>query len=338
MAYDPVDLIDGLATAADVSKAETIAELKAVVRAFADANAVRAVDLSGRTRIMVGEYFYRKDTESVASDDGVNVIIDFAGNHWLLSAGIGLANIVEDTTPQLGGALDSNGKQIRWSKGADVASPGGGAITLGDDGNYFDITGTNAITSIVTKAVGTVVKLQFDAALTLTHHATDLILPGAANITTAAGDEAEFVEYATGGWRCTNYSPASGVQSKATDANVRAAASNKALTSDLIESASAIVTLTDAATIAVDWDTGINFDVTLTTDRALGNPTNGQPGTWRTVLVKSDGGPDTLTFGNQYGGELPTIADVTTTQFHLLAIYCKTATQFLVMSIDGSDA
>lgn len=93
----------------------------------------------------------------------------------------------------------------KWAKGADLASPAGGALTLGTDGNYFDITGTNAITSIVTAGAGTVVKLHFDAALTLTHHATDLILPGAANITTAAGDEAEFIEYATGDWRCTNY-------------------------------------------------------------------------------------------------------------------------------------
>lgn len=95
-----------------------------------------------------------------------------------------------------------------WSKGADVASAN--ALTLGADGNYFDITGTTAITSIGTKGVGTVVKLHFDAALTLTHHATDLILPGGANYTTEAGDEFEFTEYATGDWRCTGYTKASG--------------------------------------------------------------------------------------------------------------------------------
>jgi len=134
-----------------------------------------------------------------------------------------------------------------------------------------------------------------------------------------------------GSWYLQEANPASA-------ANVRAAAANKVITADLLETASALVTLTDAATIALDWDTGINFDVTLTTDRVLGNPTNGQPGTWRTVLVKSDGGPDTLTFGNQYGGTVPTITDVTTSQFYLLSIYCKTATQFLVTSIDGSDA
>lgn len=122
--------------------------------------------------------------------------------------GVEIVDIVTDTTPQLGGTLDANAHQIRMSKGADVASAN--ALTLGTDGNYFDITGTTAITSIGTLAVGTIVTLHFDGILTLTHHATDLILPGAANITTAAGDEATFVEYAAGDWRCINYSKASG--------------------------------------------------------------------------------------------------------------------------------
>ena len=103
-------------------------------------------------------------------------------------------------------------KTQKWSKGADVASAA--ALTLGDDGNYFDVTGTTAITSIATVGVGTVIKLHFDGALTLTHHATDLVLTGAANITTAAGDEAEFVEYAAGGWRCTNYVRAAGLENR----------------------------------------------------------------------------------------------------------------------------
>jgi hypothetical protein len=105
-------------------------------------------------------------------------------------------------------SIDSNGRatftgQVHWSKGADVASAN--ALVLGTDGNYFDITGTTAITSIGTLGIGTVVVLHFDGILTLTYNAADLVLPGAANITTAAGDEAMFVEYATGDWRCISY-------------------------------------------------------------------------------------------------------------------------------------
>lgn len=117
-------------------------------------------------------------------------------------------NVVTDTSPQLGGDLSANGNQIQWSKGADVASAT--ELPVLTDGNYFDVTGTTTVTSIASTAVGNVIKLHFDDALTLTHHATDLILPGGANITTAAGDEAEFIEYATGDYRCTNYQKASG--------------------------------------------------------------------------------------------------------------------------------
>lgn len=91
----------------------------------------------------------------------------------------------------------------KWAKGADVASAN--ALALGADGNYFDITGTTTITSINTVSPGTWVRLQFDASLTLTHHATNLILPTGGNIITSVGDHADFVEYETGHWRCTAY-------------------------------------------------------------------------------------------------------------------------------------
>jgi hypothetical protein len=124
-------------------------------------------------------------------------------------ADLKVINVVDDATPQLGGDLDCNGAQIQWSQGADVASAT--ALAVLTDGNYFDVTGTTTITSInTTGGAGTQIKLHFDGALTLTHHATNLILPGGANITTAAGDEAEFLEYGAGTYRCTNYMKADG--------------------------------------------------------------------------------------------------------------------------------
>lgn len=96
----------------------------------------------------------------------------------------------------------------QWFKGADVASAAALAVDIA--GNEFDVTGAVTITSLNTKGVGTIIVLHFDAALILTHHATDLILPGGANITTAAGDVAVFMEYAAGDWQCVSYSRASG--------------------------------------------------------------------------------------------------------------------------------
>lgn len=106
-----------------------------------------------------------------------------------------------------------------------------------------------------------------------------------------------------------------------------------------LRGASATVALSDAATVAVDWASGINFTLTVTANRVIGNPTNGIPGTWRTILVQGNDGTDrTLTFGNQYGGAIPTITDCDSTKKYLLSIYCKSSTQFLVFSADGSDA
>jgi hypothetical protein len=94
------------------------------------------------------------------------------------------------------------------TKGSDISSAT--SLTLGKDGNQFDVTGTTTITSIATQGVGSHVTLHFDGALTFTHHSTDLILPGAASITTAAGDIAVMYEYASADWRCVSYTKASG--------------------------------------------------------------------------------------------------------------------------------
>lgn len=120
-----------------------------------------------------------------------------------ITLGAGLSNIVEDLTPQLGAPLLTNAFQINESKGADVISAT--ALPVLADGNSYDVTGTTTITSINTMGVGTVITLQFDAALTITHAAADLVLPNDENILTVAGDIAVFYEYATGDWRLISY-------------------------------------------------------------------------------------------------------------------------------------
>jgi len=136
---------------------------------------------------------------------GENIVTE-AGDHAL---------IVEYATGQWRCAMytKANGLPVNvFRKGADVVSEAALFTSAGfpGDGNYVDVTGVTAITSIITSGhIGTIIKLHFDGALTLTHHATDLILPGATDIPTAAGDEAEFIEYASGDWRCTSYQRAS---------------------------------------------------------------------------------------------------------------------------------
>ena len=94
-------------------------------------------------------------------------------------------------------------------RGADVASAS--ALPVINDGNYVDVTGSTDIDSIDSIGVGTWLLVQFDAALNLNHSAVDLFLcAGGANILTAAGDHALFVEYGIGTWRCVSYIKANG--------------------------------------------------------------------------------------------------------------------------------
>lgn len=76
--------------------------------------------------------------------------------------------------------------------------------------NTINISGTTTITSLGTIAAGATRRLIFQGSLTLTHNATSLILPGGSNITTAAGDAAEFVSLGSGNWKCYSYERANG--------------------------------------------------------------------------------------------------------------------------------
>lgn len=84
-------------------------------------------------------------------------------------------------------------------------------VNIGAAGaNSVSISGTTTITAFDTIASGAVRRLVFQGALTFTHNATSLILPGAANITTAAGDVAWMESMGSGNWRCVGYHKASG--------------------------------------------------------------------------------------------------------------------------------
>ena len=87
----------------------------------------------------------------------------------------------------------------QWAKGADIASAS--TLTLGSDGNTFDVTGVTGITAISAKTAGTIIILQFDGILTLTYNATSLILWNAQDFTTQAGDILGIVSDGSGNWR-----------------------------------------------------------------------------------------------------------------------------------------
>src|SRR5262245_24238381 len=128
-------------------------------------------------------------TRSILYCDGTNVV-SAAGASLPLAGGT------------MTGAID--GATI-----ADVAS-----ATTCDIGaaasNSVRITGTTTITGLGTITSGTMRFIRFAGALTLTHNATSLIIPGGASITTAAGDCAIAQSLGSGNWAILAYQAAAG--------------------------------------------------------------------------------------------------------------------------------
>jgi hypothetical protein len=143
-----------------------------------------------------------------------------ANSAWILEGGvdslINAANVSEVLTgTDATKAVTPDALAGLWQRGTDIAS----ASTLSlpaTGGGVFTVTGTTTVTGISTGSGGRRVSLRFAGALQLTHNGTSFILPGGVNITTVAGDVADFIndaaQDATGSnWRCVNYSPAQGV-------------------------------------------------------------------------------------------------------------------------------
>ena len=152
------------------------------------------IDGDGFNLTDVGNIRFRAGFVSIPNSDigvtgfisGMVFNVPTGRSYTYLANGISLAQL--DAT----GLVMNN--RIQGLKGTDVASAD--AITLGD-GNFFDITGTTTINHMLTTdwQDGSVVTLQFDASLTVTHQAggaigdqADFFLAGAANFSATADD------------------------------------------------------------------------------------------------------------------------------------------------------
>lgn len=143
-------------------------------------------------------------TNSIAKDGQTTATAN------LPMGGFKLTNIAAGTT-----STDSARFDQIFNQGAptDIASAStvdiGGQLT-----NFLTVTGTTTITSFGTNYKGPKM-LKFTGILTLTYDSTTLVIPGAANITTAAGDTAIVIPKSTtsgtaDGWQVILYQRASG--------------------------------------------------------------------------------------------------------------------------------
>jgi len=76
------------------------------------------------------------------------------------------------------------GTHMKLAKGGDISSAS--PLVIDTDGTMFDVTGTTNF-SVMTVEANRFFVLQFDGALTVTD-GSSIVLPGNANVTTAAGD------------------------------------------------------------------------------------------------------------------------------------------------------
>lgn len=177
------------------------------------------------------------------------------------ASGITTDTILEKTV-EAGVTADSvlmkNGR-VDTTQGADIAS----AATVDLEaatGNVVDVTGTVTITAI-TLSQGHWRVVRFTGALTLTNGAS-LVIPGAANILTAAGDYAIFAGYATSVVRCVHYFRANG---NAIKQDVQATDVASATTTNLDTATGDLVDVTGTTTItAITLSQGVQRTVRFT--------------------------------------------------------------------------
>ena len=124
----------------------------------------------------------------------------------------------------------------------------------------------------------------------------------------------------------------------ASAADYRAATTQKLLPADNVWSAAALVTLTDAATVAVDFSAGFNFFLTLGGNRTLGNPSNMKAGQSGIIAISQDGtGSRTLAFDTYWkfpNGVAPTLTTTASRIDMLSYVVLNSVTIYAVLNKD----
>lgn len=182
----------------------------------------------------------------------------------------------------VGAGLDDNLRQIQATVRqylASVATPMASASTVDlstADGYYVNITGTTTITSFGTESAGISYLLRFSGALTLTHNGTSLILPGAVNITTAAGDMALMVSEGSGNWRCAAFMVAGSVPAEklvTTKGDIVAATASNVLARVGVGTDGQVLTAHASAAAGVKWADSAT-GITIGTEQATTSGTS----------------------------------------------------------------
>lgn len=178
-------------------------------------------------------------------------------------------------------------RQYLASQATDMASATTVDLSTAN-GYYVNITGTTTIASFGTESAGISYLLKFASTPQITYNATSMILPGAANITAAAGDLMLVISEGGGNWRCVHYLAAgSGPTGKLVTAkgDILAATASNALSRVAVGADGQVLTANASATPGVKWA----YPITIQTEQASTSGTSidftGIPSTARRVTI-----------------------------------------------------
>jgi len=268
---------------------------------------------------------------------------NFNGASWVMFSGGGMSNPMSAAADLIVGgasgtptrlAAGANGFVLTMVAGAVAwAASGGGSFTGGTltsalneaapptvassatpaigaaSANTVFISGTVTITGFDSLPAGAVRRLVFTGALTLTHNGTSLALPTAANITTAAGDVAEFLSLGGGNWLCISYLRANGQALAAASGSGATIGAVNVFTKNQSVAPSALIS---GSSIATDASLSNNFKLVLGANATLSNPTNLTDGMVLNFRIKQDAtGSRTLAYGSKFkfpGGIAPLLS------------------------------
>jgi hypothetical protein len=264
---------------------------------------------------------------------GAMARVDFGDIEGLAASG--LQNVVEDLTPQLGGNLDLNGfvitglvigtnvqawdAQLDTWAGVTPSANGQSLVSAADYAAMVALLEADIEAALDTLANLTSVQGQ---AISLSAPLTIPADPGADRLF-FWDDSAGATAWLTlgNGLTITTTTIAVDAASQTVDGIVELATAAEYRTGtdtgrvpaiDQIWAAPAEVTLTDAATIAVDMSTFINAVVTLAGNRTLGSPTNEKVGQTGYIRIVQDAtGSRTLAYGTDWefaGGTAPVLS------------------------------
>lgn len=169
---------------------------------IANAQALNAGKIEGPTPPVV-------DGETVLFDGTGGVTVRSSGHADVVPAASSVVGNVVTFADTAGRELADAGiplTQVGFGTRTDIASAATTSLATITT-HHANVTGTTTITSFGNSgsAARPVYLVRFDGALTLTHNATSLILPGGADITTAAGDYALVIDTGSNNWRVASY-------------------------------------------------------------------------------------------------------------------------------------